>query len=138
MKLGSGRAWGTKGAHDLCVIPEKDRLLPGVLEGLRSHCRDGSGYRMAREEYRKSPASIVCHAVRDVHFRRCTFTRLGSGGLDLECGAQDNVVGGRHFYDLSGTAIQVGDTRQWIINKNQNESDPNGTLCCAQHKVPFE
>ena len=52
-------------------------------------------------EYLKSPANVVCHAAKGIQFERCTFTRLGGAGLDLECGCQDNVVSGlpfpRHF-----------------------------------------
>ncbi len=57
----------------------------------------------------KSPSNIVCRSARRIRFERCTFTRLGSGGLDLEFGAQDNTVSACHFYDISGTAIQIGD-----------------------------
>ena len=68
----------------------------------------------------KAPSNIICHAVRAIHFERCTFTRLGSGGLDLEFGAQDNVVTGCRFLDISGTAIQVGD----VLKSDHHPDDP--------------
>jgi len=68
----------------------------------------------------KAPSNVVCHAVRAIHFERCTFTRLGSGGLDLEFGAQDNVVSGCRFFDISGTAIQVGD----VLKNDHHPDDP--------------
>ena len=55
-----------------------------------------------------------------VRFERCTFTRLGGGGLDLEFGAQDNMVTGCHFLDISGTAIQVGD----VLKDDHHPDDP--------------
>ena len=60
-------------------------------------------------EFTKSPSNIVCHAAKSIRFERCSFTKLGSGGLDMEYGSQDNIVSGCKFYDISGTAIQVGD-----------------------------
>ena len=56
----------------------------------------------------RSPANVVCHATRSIRFERCTFTQLGGAGIDLEFGAQDNVISGCHFHDISGTAVQVG------------------------------
>jgi hypothetical protein len=39
------------------------------------------------------------------------FARLGGAGLDLEFGVQDNVISGCRFFDISGTAIQIGDVQ---------------------------
>jgi hypothetical protein len=60
-------------------------------------------------EYIKSPSNVVLHAAKSIRFERCTFTQLGSGGIDLEYGSQDNIISGNKFYDVSGSAIQVGD-----------------------------
>jgi hypothetical protein len=60
-------------------------------------------------ELRKSPANIVCHKSNGLRFERCTFTRLGGAGIDLEFGAQNNEIVGCHFFDISGSAIQIGD-----------------------------
>ena len=59
-------------------------------------------------EYLKSPANVVCRMARSIRFERCTFAQLGGAGLDIEYGSQDNVVSGCRFYDISGTAVQVG------------------------------
>jgi len=60
-------------------------------------------------EHLKSPSNIVCHAAKSIRFERCTFTKLGSGAIDLEYGSHGNVISGCEFYNISGTAIQVGD-----------------------------
>lgn len=60
-------------------------------------------------ENMKSPSGIVLHAAKAIRFERCTFTQFGSGGIDVEFGSQDNLISGCQFYDLSGSAIQVGD-----------------------------
>jgi hypothetical protein len=52
------------------------------------------GWTAIHNEHIKSPSNIVCRAARSVVFDRCTFTKLGSGGIDLEFGAQDNVING--------------------------------------------
>ena len=70
-------------------------------------------------EMLKSPSNIVCRAARSIRFERCTFTRLGGGGIDLEYGSQDNVISGCRFYDISGTAIQVGD----VLKTDHHPSD---------------
>ncbi len=62
-------------------------------------------------EYLKSPANVVLHAAKAIRFERCTFTRLGGAGLDIETGSQDNVVAGCRFNDISGSAIQIGDVQ---------------------------
>ena len=66
---------------------------------------------MIHNEAIKSPSNVVCHAAKSIVFERCTFTKFGGGGLDIEHGSQDNTIIGCHFYDISGTGIQVGDVR---------------------------
>ncbi len=60
-------------------------------------------------EATKSPANIVLDAAKSVVFERCVFTHLGGAGVDLQHGPQDNAICGCEFYDISGSAIQVGD-----------------------------
>ncbi len=62
-------------------------------------------------EYIKSPANVVLRNVENCRFEGCTFTRLGGAGLDIEHGAKSNLVNGCEFFDISGSAIQVGDVR---------------------------
>jgi hypothetical protein len=71
-------------------------------------------------EYIKSPSNIICHAAKSIRFDRCTFTKLGSGGVDFECGAQNNAVVGCRFYDLAGTAVQIGD----VLQNDHHPDDP--------------
>ncbi|MBL7224289.1 MAG: right-handed parallel beta-helix repeat-containing protein, partial [Candidatus Brocadiae bacterium] len=88
----------------------------------------------------KSPSNVVCRATKSVRFERCTFTRLGSGGIDLECGAQENVIRGCHFHDISGTAIQIGD----VLEDDHHPDDPrkivkdNTVANCYIHDVGVE
>jgi hypothetical protein len=71
-------------------------------------------------EHIKSPSNIVCRAAERVHFERCTFTKLGSGGIDIEFGSHDNVIDGCEFSDMAGTAIQIGD----VLKDDHHPDDP--------------
>ena len=72
----------------------------------------------------KSPSNVVCRAARFVRFERCTFTRLGSGAIDLEFGSQENTIEGCRFHDISGTAIQVGD----VLKADHHPDDPRAVV----------
>ena len=86
---------------------------------LHKHAANGTLMQIHNENV-KSPANIVCRAAKSVRFERCTFTRLGGAGIDLEFGSQENIVSGCHFYDISGTAIQVGD----VLKNDHHPDDP--------------
>ena len=83
----------------------------------------------------KSPANVVCHAAKSIRFERCTFNQLGGAGLDIEFGSQDNVVSGCHFYDISGSAVQIGD----VLKDDHHPDDPrkivknNSVVNCYIH-----
>jgi hypothetical protein len=70
------------------------------------------GVAVLHAEMLKSPANVICHAAKAVQFQGCRFTHLGGGGLDLEYGAQDNVVDSCEFCDISGSGIHVGDVQK--------------------------
>jgi hypothetical protein len=90
-----------------------------VLDWKRPLKRDG-GLFAVHNEHVKTPSNIVCHAAHSIRFERCTFTKLGSGGIDLEYGAQDNAIAGCHFYDIAGSAVQVGD----VLTDDHHPDDP--------------
>ncbi|MBI3922659.1 MAG: right-handed parallel beta-helix repeat-containing protein, partial [Armatimonadetes bacterium] len=71
-------------------------------------------------ECTKSPANVVCHSAQAIRFEGCVFTRLGGAGLDLESGARDNVISHCEFFDLAGSALQVGD----IQREDHHPDDP--------------
>ena len=82
--------------------------------------RDG-GLTAVHNEHLKSPANVVCHAAKSIRFERCTFTRLGGGGIDLEFGAQDNVDRPAAASTTSrASAIQIGD----VLKDDHHPDDP--------------
>ncbi|MFC1677847.1 right-handed parallel beta-helix repeat-containing protein [Planctomycetota bacterium] len=60
-------------------------------------------------QYIRSPAHVILEAAKSVDFERCVFTKSGGAGIDVQRGSQDNMIRGCEFYDLSGTAVQIGD-----------------------------
>ncbi|MDW8078875.1 MAG: right-handed parallel beta-helix repeat-containing protein [Thermoguttaceae bacterium] len=67
------------------------------------------GYSSVHNEHRKSPGAVRLRYAEGIRFHRCTFTQCGSAALDIEQGSRGNQIVGCHFYDLSGSAIQIGD-----------------------------
>jgi hypothetical protein len=110
-----------------------------LTPGEKLFTRDGH-VTMVHNEASKSPAHIVCHTTHAVTFERCVFTRLSGAALDLEVGAQDNVVNGCHFYDVGGSAIQVGD----VLTGDHHPDDPrrivrgNAVTNCTIHDCAVE
>ncbi|MBM4042402.1 MAG: right-handed parallel beta-helix repeat-containing protein, partial [Planctomycetes bacterium] len=94
----------------------------------------------AHNEQIKSPSNIVCHAAKSIRFEGCTFTKLGTGALDIEVGSQDNAIIGCHFHDISGTAIQIGD----VLKDDHHPDDPrkivkgNSVTNCLIHDCGVE
>ncbi len=100
------------------------------------------GFENLHNENLKSPANVVCHTAKSIRFERCTFTRLGGAGLDIESGSQDNVVSGCQFYDISGTAVQIGD----VLKDDHHPDDPRKIVknnsvencyihdCCVEYR----
>jgi hypothetical protein len=98
--------------HGSWLLPNKIGLVDVqanfVLDWKNLIKRDGVLTAVHNEQL-KCPSNIVCRAAKSIRFERCTFTKLGSGGIDLEFGAQDNAIVGCDFHDISGSAVQVGD-----------------------------
>ena len=100
------------------------------------------GFNNLHNENLKSAANVVCHTAKSVRFERCTFTRLGGAGLDIEAGSQDNVVLGCRFFDISGTAVQIGD----VLKDDHHPDDPRKIVknnavencyihdCCVEYR----
>ena len=98
------------------------------------------GLRNADDENLKSPANVTCHAAKSIRFERCAFSQLGGAGLDIEFGSQGNVVSGCEFYDISGSAIQMGD----VLKDDHHPDDPrkivknNSVVNCYIHDCCLE
>jgi len=57
------------------------------------------------------PAAAINIEMADgITFERCEFSKLGSTGINLLQGVQNNLVIGSKFFDISGSAINAGQT----------------------------
>ena len=110
-------------AHGSWLLPSEIGLVDlqanFVLDWKKPYHRD-SGLTAAHNEVIKSPSNVVCHAAKSIGFERCTFTKLGGGGIDLEFGSQNNTIVGCIFRDISGSAVQVGD----VLKDDHHPDDP--------------
>lgn len=82
------------------VMDTRDRDTLVEIDGL---------YINDRYAYWKTRGAVVAGGTRDVAFERCTFTRLGGSGLDVERGARNTTIEGNRFVDIAANAIQIGD-----------------------------
>ncbi|WP_190918663.1 hypothetical protein [Paenibacillus sabuli] len=55
-------------------------------------------------------AAMTVRFAQGVTFERCEFSHLGGTGINLLQGVQDHLIQGGRFYDISGSAINAGET----------------------------
>ncbi len=58
--------------------------------------------------YLLTPSAIVIEAGEAIVFHRCTFSRLGSGAVDLLKGSRNNLILGCKFCQIGASGIQLG------------------------------
>ena len=80
--------------------------------------RRSHGITAVHNEQLKSPAHVVCRAAKRIRFERCTFTRLGGAGIDVEFGSQGNVISRCHFHDNRGISAGSTWTREAASSKS--------------------
>ena len=73
----------------------------GLNDAQNNHLRD--------EEDRLPEAAIEVQYARDIVFQDCTFDRLGITALKMTKAIQNCRVVGNEFYEISGSAISLGD-----------------------------
>ena len=60
------------------------------------------------------PANLVVEGgANEVLFDKCTFRHLGGTGLHFQAGAQHSTVKNSEFYDVSASAVIVGNVTDW-------------------------
>lgn len=68
------------------------------------------------------PAAVTVAHAQGIRFERNIFTRLGITGLKMVNGVQNSPIRGNMFYDISGSAISIGDP--YTSAANANPTDP--------------
>lgn len=76
--------------------------------------------------------AIMVRNAQNVNFQYCTFRRLGITALQMLGGIRNCSVIGNHFYDISGTAITLGDSDYEV----ENISNPkDGKYYISNNKI---
>lgn len=78
-------------------------------------CQDSIIHRRLENGVETGPNETVSGAVNIenlsyVDFKNCTFKNIGNNALNLMGGIQHSDIEANHFYDISGNAMQVGQT----------------------------
>ena len=67
--------------------------------------------------------AVTLIKTNSVNFTGCVFTRLGSIGLKVVDGAQNSMIVGNKFFDISGGAVAIGEP-DYFNEEVVNPSDP--------------
>jgi hypothetical protein len=87
------------------------------------HCLDCS----LSKHFEATPAALRFSSSSNVTFTQCTFRHLGSNALSFSLGSQGNLVDRSEFYDLSASAIAIGN-RTNPIRPNSADWDLENTV----------
>lgn len=66
-------------------------------------------------------AAVTVTKANSIHFENCDFTRIGITALKMVKGVQNSRITGNRFYDISGSAVNIGDPQ--IAEEISNPSD---------------
>lgn len=69
-------------------------------------------------------AALIMKYVSNAVIKNCNFHGLGANGINMLAGCSGNTISGSVFYDLSATAIQIGDYKQWDSRDSEDSYDP--------------
>lgn len=73
------------------------------------------------------PGAIMAEKATHIAFENNTFTKLGITGITMTNGVQHSLIRGNRFYDISGSAIDVGETTK-TDPEIYDPSDPRKVL----------
>jgi hypothetical protein len=69
------------------------------------------------------PGALGLHGVRSVSISNCTFEHLGLSGVLSDGGSQRVDVRGSRFFDLSGSAISVGNVSHAVLPPEEQDGN---------------
>lgn len=97
-------------------------------------CRDCS----IAEHFEATPAALRFRGAHNVSFRNCTFRHLGSNALSFAHGSHANTVSHSHFYDLSASAVAIGNRTTPLRPEYRDWDADNRLSDCHIHHVATE
>eukprot|EP01063_Lacrimia_lanifica_P018119 TRINITY_DN25079_c0_g1_i1.p1 TRINITY_DN25079_c0_g1~~TRINITY_DN25079_c0_g1_i1.p1 ORF type:complete len:612 (+),score=179.34 TRINITY_DN25079_c0_g1_i1:54-1889(+) len=90
------------------------------------------------KQWKPMPSNIQFVGTRGVRIVNCTFRHLGAGALQFDGGAHDNEVVGSTFYDISGTAVQIGRYNTYNETDRSKQERGNSVTHCNISNVATE
>lgn len=114
-------------------------LQPNTTDGFVE--RQANVYYTGTEQaWNKVPSSVMVTAGHRITFRGNKFTHLGSGGLDFNHGARDNVAIGNIFTDTSASGITIGDPNDILPAGGDTRAISSGNQVLNNwfHHLPVE
>jgi hypothetical protein len=82
--------------------------ITGLAEVQANLIKDPAEDVLMHSAFIKIPSTIILDAAEEVVFKRCDFSMLGSGAIDIQNGSKKNIITGNRFGGISATGIQVG------------------------------
>jgi len=80
-------------------------------------------------EFIADGAAVSLKYAENITIKNCQFLHLGCAGINMGAGCSNNSIESSLFYDLSATAIQIGDYRDWKNRESENSYDPINVSC---------
>jgi hypothetical protein len=124
-------------AHTTWLRPSGDYGLPDAQNNVMRENFDADRRRLSvGREFVADGAALRARHARAISIEDCRFLRLGGIGVSFGAGAQDVLILGNLFFDLSGTGIQLGDYLDWRVPESENfaaASDPR--LHLARNRI---
>ena len=75
------------------------------------------------------PSNVILDGAKGLSITNCTFRHLGAGAIQFSRGAQGNQVKSCHFYDVSGTAVQIGRYDDYNVTTSEQQIGNSVTDC---------
>ena len=109
---------GLKFSYTTWLRPNSERGHSDAQNNVLRENKTGDGESMA------DGAALTLQYAHNVDVSGCSFTQLGCAGINMYAGCQNNSIQRSLFYDLSGTAIQMGDYKNWKDTLSENSYNP--------------
>ena len=99
---------GLNFAYSTWLAPISDEGYAIAQSGFRIVGSNNPDFNSTRPNWAKTPAAVTFKNARGVALTRNTFSQIGSVGVNVESGSQDNTITGNLFQDISASGIQIG------------------------------
>jgi hypothetical protein len=83
-------------------------------------------------------AALTLDRTTNVSFRNCTFTHMGAAAIHFRAGSKGNVVSHSSFYDISASAVMIGEVADWAETNRSLQTLDNTVSDNVIYDLPME